>query len=122
MDCKKWLWQPFLFFLALLKKRIDMTNNKSERITFRCTKEEKKALQERAGQCAIGVAAYCRTLSLGGRPRATYTDEEKALLAQLAKLNGSLTRLANYFSRGQYQDVAEENRLLIIELKKLLKR
>lgn len=99
-----------------------MTEKRVEKITFRCTKEEKKVLQEQAGRCAIRLSEYCRTLSLGGRPRAAYTDEEKALLAQLAKLNGSLTRLANYFSRGQYQDVAEENRLLIAEIKKILKR
>lgn len=97
-----------------------MTTKRAEKITFRCTTEEKASLQEQADKCAIRLSEYCRTLSLGGRPRAAYTDEEKALLAQLAKLKGSLTRLANYFGRGQYHELAEENRALVVELKNLL--
>lgn len=98
-----------------------MTENRTERITFRCTKEEKKALQEQASRCAIGLAAYCRTLSLGGRPRAAYTDEEKALMIEFAKLKGTLTRMANFFNRGQYADLADENRALLNELKKIIR-
>lgn len=98
-----------------------MTENRTERITFRCTKEEKKFLQEQASRCAIGLAAYCRMLSLGGRPRAAFTNEEKALMVELAKLKGSLTRMANFFSKGQYADLAEENRALLNELKKIIR-
>lgn len=97
-----------------------MTENRTERIIFRCTKEEKQQLQERANQCAVKLSSYCREVSLGGRPRAAFTQEEKALMIEMAKLKGTLTRMANYFGRGQYHELAEENRALVVELKNLL--
>ena len=98
-----------------------MTEKRTERIIFRCTKEEKQRLQERANQCAIKISSYCREVSLGGRPRAAFTQEEKALMIEMAKLKGSLTRMANFFSKGQYADLADENRALLNELKKIIR-
>ena len=89
-----------------------MELRRNEKITFRCTELEKDALAEQAARCSLSVSEYCRSLSLGGRPRERYT----------AQLKGTLQRLNNYFGGRQYREVFEENRALITELKKILSR
>ena len=73
-------------------------------------------------RCSLSVSEYCRSLSLGGRPRERYTEEERQLLRDIAQLKGTLQRLNNYFGGRQYREVFEENRALITELKKILSR
>ncbi|MEO4971589.1 MULTISPECIES: plasmid mobilization protein, partial [Bacteroidales] len=46
-----------------------MELRRNEKITFRCTELEKDALAEQAARCSLSVSEYCRSLSLGGRPR-----------------------------------------------------
>ncbi|UVR28177.1 hypothetical protein NXY22_21705 (plasmid) [Parabacteroides distasonis] len=107
-----------------------MELRRNEKITFRCTELEKDALAEQAARCSLSVSEYCRSLSLGGRPRERYTEEERQLLRDIAQLkgtlqrlnNGTLQRLNNYFGGRQYREVFEENRALITELKKILSR
>ena len=96
--------------------------------------DEEKKLKERmfpnltqevldgAARCSLSVSEYCRSLSLGGRPRERYTEEERQLLRDIAQLKGTLQRLNNYFGGRQYREVFEENRALITELKKILSR
>ncbi|WP_274666824.1 mobilization protein MbpA [Bacteroides caccae] len=93
-----------------------MELRRNEKITFRCTELEKDALAEQAARCSLSVSEYCRSLSLGGRPRERYTEEERQLLRDIAQ------RLNNYFGGRQYREVFEENRALITELKKILSR
>lgn len=95
-----------------------MELRRNEKITFRCTELEKDALAEQAARCSLSVSEYCRSLSLGGRPRERYTEEERQLLRDIAQLKGTLQRLNNYFGGRQYREVFEENRALITELKK----
>ncbi|WP_347046104.1 mobilization protein MbpA, partial [Blautia wexlerae] len=83
---------------------------------------EKDALAEQAARCSLSVSEYCRSLSLGGRPRERYTEEERQLLRDIAQLKGTLQRLNNYFGGRQYREVFEETRALITELKKILSR
>ena len=116
----------FLLF-SLCSKRFfaylrDMEVRRNEKITFRCTELEKDALAEQAARCSLSVSEYCRSLSLGGRPRERYTEEERQLLRDIAQLKGTLQRLNNYFGGRQYREVFEENRALITELKKILSR
>ena len=89
---------------------------------FRCTELEKDALAEQAARCGLSTSEYCRSLSLGGRPRERYTEEERELLRDIARLKGTLQRLNNYFGGRQYREVFEENRTLITELQKILSR
>ncbi|MCS3103046.1 hypothetical protein NXW38_31690 (plasmid) [Bacteroides ovatus] len=93
-----------------------MELRRNEKITFRCTELEKDALAEQAARCSLSVSEYCRSLSLGGRPRERYTEEERQLLRDIAQLKGTLQRLNNYFGGRQYREVFEENRALITEL------
>ena len=116
----------FLLF-SLCSKRFfaylrGMEVRRSEKITFRCTALEKGALAEQASRCGLSISEYCRTLSLGGRPKERYTEEERELLRDIARLKGTLQRLNNYFGGRQYREVFEENRELITELKKILSR
>ena len=116
----------FLLF-SLFSKRFfaylrGMEVRRSEKITFRCTALEKGALAEQASRCGLSISEYCRTLSLGGRPKERYTEEERELLRDIARLKGTLQRLNNYFGGRQYREVFEENRELITELKKILSR
>ena len=116
----------FLLF-SLCSKRFfaylrGMELRRNEKITFRCTELEKDALAEQAARCSLSVSEYCRSLSLGGRPRERYTEEERQLLRDIAQLKGTLQRLNNYFGGRQYREVFEENRALITELKKILSR
>ncbi|MCS3110052.1 hypothetical protein NXV07_21800 (plasmid) [Bacteroides fragilis] len=99
-----------------------MELRRNEKITFRCTELEKDALAEQAARCSLSVSEYCRSLSLWGRPRERYTEEERQLLRDIAQLKGTLQRLNNYFGGRQYREVFEENRALITELKKILSR
>uniref|UniRef100_UPI003F651841 mobilization protein MbpB n=3 Tax=Bacteria TaxID=2 RepID=UPI003F651841 len=91
---------------------------RNEKITFRCSALEKAALSEQAARCGLSTSEYCRSLSLGGRPRERYTEEERELLRDIARLKGTLQRLNNYFGGRQYREVFEENRTLITELQK----
>ena len=116
----------FLLF-SLCSKRFfaylcGMEVRRSEKITFRCTRYEKLALAEQAVRCSMSTSEYCRSLSLGGRPRERYTEEERQLLRDIAQLKGTLQRLNNYFGGRQYREVFEENQALITELKKILSR
>ncbi|WP_433913602.1 plasmid mobilization protein, partial [Bacteroides fragilis] len=54
-----------------------MEVRRNEKITFRCTRYEKLALAEQAARCSMSTSEYCRSLSLGGRPRERYTEEER---------------------------------------------
>lgn len=99
-----------------------MEVNRTEKITFRCTALEKAALAEQAARCGISTSEYCRTLALGGRPKERYTEEERELFKEIARLKGTLQRLNNYFGGRQYREVFEENQTLINELKKILSR
>ena len=99
-----------------------MEVNRTEKITFRCTALEKAALAEQAARCGISTSEYCRTLALGGRPKERYTEEERELFREIARLKGTLQRLNNYFGGRQYKEVFEENQALINELKKILSR
>lgn len=99
-----------------------MEPRRSAKITFRCTALEKDALAEQASRCGLSTSEYCRSLSLGGRPRERYTEEERELLRDIARLKGTLQRLNNYFGGRQYREVFEENQALINELKKILSR
>ena len=126
---KKCPCRTILAFLALLKKILRLplwhgtkTERRNEKITFRCTRYEKLALAEQAARCSMSTSEYCRSLSLGGRPRERYTEEERQLLRDIAQLKGTLQRLNNYFGGRQYREVFEENRALITELKKILSR
>ncbi|KAA5279779.1 mobilization protein MbpA [Bacteroides faecis] len=83
---------------------------------------EKAALAEQAARCGISTSEYCRTLALGGRPKERYTEEERELFREIARLKGTLQRLNNYFGGRQYREVFEENQALINELKKILSR
>ena len=65
-----------------------MELRRNEKITFRCTELEKDALAEQAARCSLSVSEYCRSLSLGGRPRERYTEEERQLLRDIAQLKG----------------------------------
>ena len=94
---------------------------RTEKITFRCTVLEKAALAEQALRCGLTTSEYCRSLSLGGQPKERYSEEEKALLRDIAKIRGDLQRLNNYFGGRQYREVFEENRVIIEKLKKLLR-
>jgi hypothetical protein len=98
-----------------------MEVKRTEKITFRCTALEKAALAEQALRCGMTTSEYCRSLSLGGQPKERYSDEEKALLRDIAKIRGDLQRLNNYFGGHQYREVFEENRVIIDKLKKLLR-
>lgn len=115
-----------LAFLALLKRILRLPlrhgSNRTEKITFRCTALEKAALAEQAARCGISTSEYCRTLALGGRPKERYTEEERELFREIARLKGTLQRLNNYFGGRQYREVFEENQALINELKKILSR
>ena len=99
-----------------------MEVRRNEKITFRCTALEKAALSEQAARCGLSTSEYCRSLSLGGRPRERYTEEERELIRDIARLKGTLQRLNNYFGGRQYREVFEENQVLITELKKILSR
>ena len=55
-------------------------------------------------------------------PKERYTEEERELFREIARLKGTLQRLNNYFGGRQYREVFEENRALITELKKILSR
>lgn len=99
-----------------------MEPRREAKITFRCTALEKAALEEQAARCGLSTSEYCRSLSLGGRPKERYTEEERELLRDIARLKGTLQRLNNYFGGRQYREVFEENRELITELKKILSR
>ena len=99
-----------------------MEVKRTEKITFRCTALEKAALAEQAARCGISTSEFCRTLSLGGRPKERYTEEERELLRDIARLKGTLQRLNNFFGGRQYREVFEENRELIQELKKIISR
>lgn len=99
-----------------------MEVKRTEKITFRCTALEKAALAEQAARCGISTSEYCRTLSLGGRPKERYSEEERELLRDVARLKGTLQRLNNFFGGRQYREVFEENRELIQKLKKILSR
>ncbi|MGJ0891790.1 mobilization protein MbpA [Phocaeicola vulgatus] len=116
----------FLLF-SLCSKRFfaylrGMEVRRNEKITFRCSALEKAALSEQAARCGLSTSEYCRSLSLGGRPRERYTEEERELLRDIARLKGTLQRLNNYFGGRQYREVFEENRTLITELQKILSR
>ena len=116
----------FLLF-SLCSKRFfaylrGMEVRRNEKITFRCSALEKVALSEQAARCGLSTSEYCRSLSLGGRPRERYTEEERELLRDIARLKGTLQRLNNYFGGRQYREVFEENRTLITELQKILSR
>ena len=116
----------FLLF-SLCSKRFfsylwRMEPRRSAKITFRCTSLEKDTLAEQAARCGLSTSEYCRSLSLGGRPKERYTEEERELLRDIARLKGTLQRLNNYFGGRQYREVFEENRALITELKKILSR
>lgn len=124
---KKCPCRTFLAFLALLKRIFlptfaSMEVKRTEKITFRCTALEKAALAEQAARCGISISEYCRTLALGGRPKERYTEEERELFREIARLKGTLQRLNNYFGGRQYREVFEENQALINELKKILSR
>ncbi|MCS2716635.1 mobilization protein MbpB [Bacteroides thetaiotaomicron] len=82
-----------------------MEVNRTEKITFRCTALEKAALAEQAARCGISTSEYCRTLALGGRPKERYTEEERELFREIARLKGTLQRLNNYFGGRQYREV-----------------
>lgn len=99
---KKCPCRTILAFLALLKKILRLP-------LWHGTKTERKDY----------IPVY---LSLGGRPRERYTEEERQLLRDIAQLKGTLQRLNNYFGGRQYREVFEENRALITELKKILSR
>lgn len=55
-------------------------------------------------------------------PKERYTEEERELFREIARLKGTLQRLNNYFGGRQYREVFEENQALINELKKILSR
>lgn len=55
-------------------------------------------------------------------PKRGYTEEERELFREIARLKGTLQRLNNYFGGRQYREVFEENQALINELKKILSR
>lgn len=67
-----------------------MEVNRTEKITFRCTALEKAALAEQAARCGISTSEYCRTLALGGRPKERYTEEERELFREIARLKGTV--------------------------------
>lgn len=125
LHSKKCPCRTFLAFLALLKGFLPilagMEVKRTEKITFRCTVLEKAALAEQALRCGLTTSEYCRSLSLGGQPKERYSEEEKALLRDIAKIRGDLQRLNNYFGGRQYREVFEENRVIIDKLKKLLR-
>ena len=75
----KLLWSNIVFTGYLC----GMELRRNEKITFRCTELEKDALAEQAARCSLSVSEYCRSLSLGGRPRERYTEEERQLLRDI---------------------------------------
>ena len=87
-----------------------MEVNRTEKITFRCTALEKAALAEQAARCGISTSEYCRTLALGGRPKERYTEEERELFREIARLKGTLQCLNNYFGGRQYREVFKGHR------------
>jgi hypothetical protein len=98
-----------------------MEVKRTEKITFRVTALEKAALEEQAIRCGISTSEYCRALSLGGQPKERYTEEERQLLRDIAKIRGDLQRLNNYFGGRQYREVFEANQEIITQLKKILR-
>lgn len=70
----------------------------------------------------LEAASAIGWLALGGRPKERYTEEERELFREIARLKGTLQRLNNYFGGRQYREVFEENQALINELKKILSR
>ena len=98
-----------------------MEVKRTEKITFRVTALEKAALEEQATRCGISTSEYCRALSLGGQPKERYTEEERQLLRDIAKIRGDLQRLNNYFGGRQYREVFEANQEIITQLKKILR-
>ena len=90
-------------------------------IIFRCSKLEKDGIEELAKRCDMTTSDYCRTRALGGQPKQRYSEEELQLLQDVAQLKGALQSLNNFFGGRQYREVFEENKKLIVELKKLLR-
>ncbi|KAA5279780.1 mobilization protein MbpA [Bacteroides faecis] len=117
------LGNDFMQRMGLMNHQyIIVKHSGTEKNSRQATALEKAALAEQAARCGISTSEYCRTLALGGRPKERYTEEERELFREIARLKGTLQRLNNYFGGRQYREVFEENQALINELKKILSR
>lgn len=97
--------------------------NKSEIIKIRCTKTEKRIIQNLAKRCGMNLSEYCRKQAKNGEVLAIpKLDKEEIEYLRLLKTYGAnFNRLSNLI-RDKDSTLMDEIRLLVNELTRLQKR
>lgn len=97
--------------------------NKTERIVLRCTKMEKKIIENFATKCGLSISEYCRKQARNGKVLAIpkLDKQEIEYLHLLKSYGASFNRLSNLIKQKD-PSLIVEIRSLVQELTKLQKR
>jgi len=86
-------------------------HQRTHRLAFRVSDEERQLVDERAADCGLTLSAYLRAAALGRLPRRRRRGDERDLVHQLARLGNSLrhlSRLVASTGKGSQQRRIEE--------------
>ncbi len=101
-------------------KQRNPLKEKSSLVKFRCTKQEKQEIHQKAEQMGLNVSEYLRQLALNHHP---VMDQEfkRGLIGRLNKSKVDFARISNIIkARGRDEDLAREVRQAILDTKDIL--
>ena len=98
-------------------------NNKNEKISFRCTKSEKKIIFGLAEKCGIKVSEYCRRQAKQGKvfAKPKLNSDEVKYVHILKTYSTHFNRISNLIKEFD-PSLVEEVRALVEEFTELQKR
>ena len=98
-------------------------NNKNEKITFRCTKSEKKIIFSLAEKCGLTASDYCRKQARYGEVLAIpkLNSDEIEYMRTLKIYSSHFNRISNLIKEWD-PSLVEEVRALVKEFTELQKR
>lgn len=70
--------------------------NKEQIIKFRCTSEEKKAIEKKAKESGRSISSFCRAAALRQKIDARMSEEEFSAYSNLAHFHTNFTRISNF--------------------------
>ncbi len=89
--------------------------NKTEMLVVRMNPHQMNLFSRDATLCGLSNSDYARKLLEGKRPRAAFTEEEKAMIENLIKLRSDMLNFYNA-TKGELAKIPRENRTAFIVL------
>ena len=85
-------------------------SQRTHRLAFRVSDEERQLVDERAAACGMTLSAYLRAAALGRLPRRRRRGDERDLVHQLARLGNSLRHLSRLAASSGKAETAAPDR------------